>query len=198
MWTGCASFGTRLALGGTAAEGFGLDPALVDRRFGRQCDSFGALARQVEHRGQARWRRGCWRSSSALKIARTTWAISRRNSRAWLRRLRAGELEYRRQVVGQLSRCKVQAGTLVGLRQVDHRGSAIATVAMHVLEQMQCRAAAAVEELDVLGFGAQSPGASELANQRVQLGEPAGVERGLGMQGVTQLRQPSARSSASG
>ena len=64
---------------------------------------------------------------------------------------------------------------------------------MHVLEQMQCRAAAAVEELDVLGFGAQWSGAGELANQRVQFGQPAGVERGLGAQGVTQLRQQRAQ-----
>ncbi len=87
----------------------------------------------------------------------------------------------------------MKAGTLVGLRQVDHRGSAVAAVAVHVLEQVQCRAAAPVEDLHVLGFGAQWSGAAELADERVQFRQTTGVECGLRVQGVTQGRKQRAQ-----
>ncbi len=62
----------------------------------------------------------------------------------------------------------------VGLDQVHHGRAAVAAVAVHVLEQVQGRATAAVEQLHELGFGVQRVAAGQALQQRVQLGQPAG------------------------
>jgi hypothetical protein len=70
-------------------------------------------------------------------------------------RLRRRVLQHHRQVVGQFARRQEQAGLLVGLTQVHHGRAAVAAVAVHMLEQVQRSAAAAVEELDVVGLHVQ-------------------------------------------
>ena len=63
---------------------------------------------------------------------------------------------------------------------------------MHVLEQVQRRAAAAVEQLHVLGLDVQRVVAVQLCDQRVELGEPAGRQRALATKDFQHLRQMAA------
>jgi hypothetical protein len=125
-------------------------------------------------------------------MACSMWANSPRKARA-LGRLGGGELQHHAEVVGQLVRAQQQAGLLVGLDQVDHGRAAVARVAVHMLEQVQRGAAAAVEQVDVLGFHVQAVLARQAAHQGVQRGPAGRAQRGLVGQGLGDLAQVGAQ-----
>ena len=118
-------------------------PAVLPRRAARPAPS----RPPAPAARRARWRSALSRCCSALKSALRMCAISPRNARASRGGCVDDELQHHGQVVRQLAWRQVQAGLLVGLREVDHRRAAVARVAMHVLEQVQRRGAAAVEQL---------------------------------------------------
>ena len=68
---------------------------------------------------------------------------------------------------------------------------------MHVLEHVQCCAAATVEQLDVIGLHAQAAGAQPVG-QRVELSEPFVAECSFVMQRLLQRGHVTERSSAPG
>ena len=60
---------------------------------------------------------------------------------------------------------------------------------MHVLEQVQRGAAAAVEEFDVVGLHVQRAAAGQPGDQGVQFGQARTAERALVVQGRLEFRQ---------
>ena len=177
----------RLSLGRAAAEHRRLGPGLVERLLGGRRDRLRLLARELEQRAEharvgalALLQRAEDRAEDVRHLAEERLRLARR--------LRRHELEHRRQVVGQLAGRQQQARLLVGLREIDHRRAAVARVAVHVLEQVQRRAAAAVEQLHVLGFAVERIGPQQLHDQRVELGErdrAAAPARGAGSRAIS-------------
>ena len=98
-------------------------------------------------------------------------------------------LQHHGQVIGKLARCQEQASGLVGLAQIDHGRATVSAVAVHVLEQMQRRAAAAVEELDVIGLHVQRPAARQAADECVQFSQTCRAECAFFAQRRLQFRQ---------
>ena len=129
--------GPRLALGRAAVEDRRLGPALVERPSSGTLHRLrllaGQLEQRAEHAGIARCRACSQRAEDGVEDVRH---LAQEGARL-ARRLGRHELQHHRQVVGQLAFGQVQAGLLVGLRQVDHRRAAVARVAVHVLEQVQ-------------------------------------------------------------
>jgi hypothetical protein len=58
---------------------------------------------------------------------------------------------------------------------------------MHMLEQVQCRAAAAVKQLDMVGFQLQRRAALQPGDEGVDLGQPGVAQGMLGQQRLAQL-----------
>ena len=77
-------------------------------------------------------------------------------------------------------------------------GPAVARIAMHVFEQVQRGAAAAVEQLDVVGLDVQRRLAGQVPEQGVELGQPRGRQGGLGAQGACCSSALCSRNAASG
>jgi len=176
--------------GGAAAavEGRRLFPELVDGGFGGQLDGLRGHAGQIE---QCAHDAGV--AAAALleggedDVDEVRDLPEEGGGLAW--RLRRGELERHRQVVGHLPGGQMEAGALVGLRQVDQRRPALARVAVHVLEEVQRGAAAAVEELHVVGFGVQRVLPGELGEQGFDLGQARGRQRAFLAQRGAKERQ---------
>ena len=83
----------------------------------------------------------------------------------------------------------MEAGPLVGLLQVDHGRPAVAGIAVHMLEQVQRRAPAAVEAVDVFGLHVESVARQQVVDETPQCVARGARKRQLENAGVLQPGQ---------
>ncbi len=102
------------------------------------------VGQRLHHRGVA----GVARGQAVGERAQDSGGFGQRGAGFGLRQ-QGEELQEQRQVVGQFVRRGLEAVAAVERDQVGHRLPAVAAFAVHVLEQMQRQAAAAVEQRDV-------------------------------------------------
>jgi hypothetical protein len=171
----------------------GLRPALVERLgFGGHGHGLRLLAGQVQQRRQHAGVGTLPLEQRAEDDLQDVRDLAQEGA-GLLGRLGRRVLQHHGQVVGQLARRQEEAGRFVGLDQVDHGRAAVAAVAVHVLEQVQRGAAAAVEQLDIIGFDLEGVPAVQPIDERVEFGQAAEGQRTLVVQRGAQLGQVGAQ-----
>ena len=180
--------GGRLAAGAAAVEHGRFFPGGVERFVSRHRDGFDLLAGELQHGGHERGVGAVARAQGTEDRLQDVRHLAEEGA-GERRRLGRGELQHDAQVVGQLAAVQPQARRLVGLRQVHHGRSAVARVAVHVLEQVQRGAASAVEQFDVARLLLQRVGEGELGGQRLDLAAAGGGQGGFGIEGGDDLRR---------
>ena len=109
------------------------------------------------------------------------------------RRLGRHKFKQRRQVVRQFAFRQDQAGLFVGLAEVDHRRAAVARIAVHMLEDVQRRGAAAVEQRHVVGLAVQRVCALQRVHECFDLGQARRADGAFLAQQLLHLGQVAAQ-----
>src|SRR5215831_17124538 len=141
-----------LALRRAAVEYRRLLPAFIKRLLRRGGCRVRPLAGQIEKGAQHARIRCPALAQGAEEGVQDMRRLPEKGARL-LRGLRRDELEDHRQIVRQLARREVQPRFLVRSREIDESRSALARIAVHVLEEVERGRTAAVEERHVGGFG---------------------------------------------
>jgi hypothetical protein len=153
-------------------------PGFVDGQFIGQLDGLGLFTGQVQHGGHDAGVGALPLEQGAEDDLQDVADLAQELARRF-GRLGGRVLQHHGQVVGQFAFAHEEASSFVGLDQVHHGRAAVAAVAVYVLEEVQRRATATVEQLHELGFGVQRVAAGQALQQRVQLGQAAGRQGAL-------------------
>ena len=188
IWMGCGCPGRAWPWVEQPSKAMGSSQVSSKSGSGGTATGLRLLASEVEQRGQHAGVRGLPAQQRAEDHLQDVRDLAQKGL-GLCRRLCRRVLQHHRQVVGQFARRQEQAGSFVGLALVHHGRAAIAAVAMHVLEQMQCCATASVEQLDVVGLHVQRAAARQPFDQGVQFREPSRTERALVVQGRLEFWQ---------